>query len=188
MIRATYLGGSLEVLDAVSVDIVVRSDRLPQLGRDDHARSVGGRSTGEEHDPSASVGERGLRMSILPRVCPKCSPRGGRRRRQGRHRYISKVACPAPPATGPAATPPGCWSTGTRTPAPASGTCSRQERALAGQVVAQRGWTGSSRACRQSAWVGIPSIRGRRMTSGSRHRTARGPSPVVSPPQQAHYR
>jgi hypothetical protein len=30
-----YLGSSLEVLDAISVDIVVRSDRFPELWADD---------------------------------------------------------------------------------------------------------------------------------------------------------
>lgn len=56
----THLGRTLEVLDAVSVDIVVRSDGLPELWSDDHTGSVRGRSPREQHDPSASVREGGL--------------------------------------------------------------------------------------------------------------------------------
>ena len=58
--RSAYLGRSLEVLDAVPVDIVVRSNRLPELGRNDKTRAVGGWSSSEEHDTGTSVGERVL--------------------------------------------------------------------------------------------------------------------------------
>jgi hypothetical protein len=57
----THLGSTLEVLDAVSVNVVVRSDRLPKLRADDKTRSIGRWSTREQHDSSTSVGESGLK-------------------------------------------------------------------------------------------------------------------------------
>lgn len=60
-----HLGGSLEMLDTVPVNIVVGTDGLSQLRRDDHTRSVGGWTSGEQHDSSTSVGERILLSALL---------------------------------------------------------------------------------------------------------------------------
>lgn len=56
----TYLGGTLKVLDAVTVNVVVRSDGLSKLGTNDHTRSISGRTTREKHYPGTSVGEGSL--------------------------------------------------------------------------------------------------------------------------------
>jgi hypothetical protein len=59
--RLVELRRPLEVLDVVALDVVVRTDRLPQLDTDSHSRSLGRRSSREEHDASTGVGEGGLR-------------------------------------------------------------------------------------------------------------------------------
>jgi hypothetical protein len=56
----TYLARTLKVLDVVALNVVVTSDRLPQFDSDDHSRSLRRWSSGKEHDPGSSVGERGL--------------------------------------------------------------------------------------------------------------------------------
>lgn len=55
-----------KVLDAVPVDVVVRPNRLAQLGADNHTRSIRCRSTREEHDACACVGECRLYFSFIP--------------------------------------------------------------------------------------------------------------------------
>lgn len=55
-----YLGGALEMLDTISVDIVVRSNRLAQFVAYDHSWTLGGWPAGEYHDAAAGIRERGL--------------------------------------------------------------------------------------------------------------------------------
>lgn len=59
----TYLDSFLVVLDVVSINIVVRADRLLQLRADDMTRALSGRTTGEDHDASTRVLERGLEQT-----------------------------------------------------------------------------------------------------------------------------
>ncbi len=59
----SYLQCLLVVLDVIPIDVVVRSDRFPQLSADDHAGAFGSRSTSEEHDTTSSVLERGLKQA-----------------------------------------------------------------------------------------------------------------------------
>lgn len=59
----SYLGRPLEMFDAVSIDIVMRSDRLSELLSYHHPRAFCGRSAGKEHDSRASVGKGGLRYT-----------------------------------------------------------------------------------------------------------------------------
>lgn len=56
----SHLRSLLEVLDAVPVDIMVRSDRLLELVRDDHTRSFRRRTARKQHDPRSRVRERAL--------------------------------------------------------------------------------------------------------------------------------
>lgn len=59
----TYLQGLLVVLDVVTVDIVVRADRLSELGTDDHAGTFGSGTTSEEHNAATSILERRLEQT-----------------------------------------------------------------------------------------------------------------------------
>ena len=61
--QVAYLGSTLEMLDAISVDVVVRSDGFSEFWADNQSRSIGRWSTGEQHDSSTSVGESGLYVS-----------------------------------------------------------------------------------------------------------------------------
>ena len=61
--EGTYLGCLFEMLDAVPVDIVMRSDRFSELGADDHTGSFGSGTTGKEHDTGPGVREGGLDIS-----------------------------------------------------------------------------------------------------------------------------
>ena len=60
MPKNTYLRCPLEVLRAVAVDVVVRTDGFLQFVADDQTRSLGSGTSREDHDASASVGERRL--------------------------------------------------------------------------------------------------------------------------------
>jgi hypothetical protein len=51
----SHLQCLLVVLNIISVDVVVGSNGLPQLGSHNHARSFGCRATSEEHDATPSV-------------------------------------------------------------------------------------------------------------------------------------
>jgi len=71
-----YLGGTLEVLDAISVDVVVRSDGFSEFWADNQSRSIGRWSTGEQHDSSTSVWECGLSVSYyLTQSCSRLTSR-----------------------------------------------------------------------------------------------------------------
>lgn len=63
--RVTYLGGTLKVFDAVTVNVVVRSDGLSELGTNNHTRAVSGRTTREKHYPGTSAGESSLSFISL---------------------------------------------------------------------------------------------------------------------------
>jgi hypothetical protein len=56
------LEGFLVVLDVVSVDVVVGTDLLLELGAYNHARAFGGWTTSEKHDASARVLEASLQQ------------------------------------------------------------------------------------------------------------------------------
>lgn len=56
----TNLERFLVILDIVSIDVVMRADRLPQLWANNHTRSFSRRATGKEHDPATSVLEGDL--------------------------------------------------------------------------------------------------------------------------------
>ena len=72
----------------------------------------------------------------------------------------------------------GYWSIGIRMLERVGGISMRLERAWVVQVeVGPYGWKGLGRAYRQFAWVDNPSILGRHMILGIRHRIARGPLP-----------
>ena len=57
------LGGLLHELGVILVDVMVRPDRLLQVVVDHHAGTLRASATGEEHDPSASVGESALQQA-----------------------------------------------------------------------------------------------------------------------------
>lgn len=58
-----YLDSFLVVLDVVTVNVVMRSDGLLQLGANDVTRSLGGGTAGEKHDARTGVLERCLQQS-----------------------------------------------------------------------------------------------------------------------------
>jgi hypothetical protein len=60
---AADLVRALVVLRRVAVDVVVRADRLLELGADDHAGALRRGPAREEHDARARVGERRLEQA-----------------------------------------------------------------------------------------------------------------------------
>lgn len=56
----TYLESLFVVLDVVAINVVVRSDGFSELDGGDHARALGGRTAGKEHDAGACAREAGL--------------------------------------------------------------------------------------------------------------------------------
>lgn len=59
------------MLDAVTVNVVVRSDGLSELGANDHTRTIGGRTTREKHYPGTRVGESSLSSISLVFMAPR---------------------------------------------------------------------------------------------------------------------
>lgn len=57
-----YLDGLLVVLDVITVDVMVRSDRLLQLRSDNVARAFSSCTAREDHDTRAGILERGLKQ------------------------------------------------------------------------------------------------------------------------------
>lgn len=58
----SHLGRTLEVLDAIPLDVVVRPNRLLQLVAHDHSGSFGCGTASEQHDTSAAVRESCLKL------------------------------------------------------------------------------------------------------------------------------
>jgi hypothetical protein len=51
----TYLQSLFVILDVVTVDVMVRSNGFPQFRSDNHAGTLGTRTTSEEHNPTAHI-------------------------------------------------------------------------------------------------------------------------------------
>jgi hypothetical protein len=60
---SSYLNSLLVVLDVVAINVVVRTDRLLQLGRNDISWSLGGGTTDKVHDAASSILEGGLQQA-----------------------------------------------------------------------------------------------------------------------------
>ena len=60
MPKNTYLRCPLEVLRAIAVDVVVRTDGLLQFIADNQTRTLGSGTSGEDHDARAGVWESRL--------------------------------------------------------------------------------------------------------------------------------
>ena len=65
----TNLGGALEVLRTIAVDVVVGSNGLLELVADDHAGTLGCWTTRKEHDASASIRKSSLQLGQEPNAC-----------------------------------------------------------------------------------------------------------------------
>jgi hypothetical protein len=61
--ESSYLNSLLVVLDVVAINVVVRTDRLLQLGRNDISWSLGGGTTDKIHDAASSILEGGLQQA-----------------------------------------------------------------------------------------------------------------------------
>lgn len=58
-----YLKCFLIVLDIIAVDVVMRSDGLPELGADDHSRTFSRWSSAEQHNSATHIHKLGLQES-----------------------------------------------------------------------------------------------------------------------------
>jgi len=61
--KTPYLRRLLIVLDVVPLDVVVRTNRLPQFRANDNSGTFGAGPTSEEHDPRARIGEGSLKQA-----------------------------------------------------------------------------------------------------------------------------
>lgn len=59
----SHLERLLVIFDVVTINIVVRTKRLPQLRTDNQTRSLGGGATREQHDASTCILEGGFKQT-----------------------------------------------------------------------------------------------------------------------------